>query len=506
MAQEPIHCHTGFRPVSSHAAKLGASATRPLVLVIPVASQARQSQSHQRAMTPICARLACRWRIPCQKIRANRPIGRTWRLDQRSLAYPGQTPVDFSALDADENQRIISSEKMSFAMVGCSGDPETQTNTGAVADAITAANDTSFFYHLGDIVYIEKGSDATADGSEGGDTPSLWNSQFYAPYTNYPKRIVSVPGNHDGKSTPITNYLEAFCADALKIACALDVEYNRPEARHDPALCLLAPQYSVRIHHWALFKRRERRHARRSQCKSRFQEWTAVSVARRRIESGGGRKQPELAQESRVAGDPFPPHSGATNFNVRGDPSQGPTPKASNAPYLAIALQEAFTLSGQRPYAIFSAHAHLFQRITYAFNDGTVMPCLVAGCGGHSPLEELARMCSGESGEKLRLPFRAVTPGSFQFPAGDSAQVEYYQDNCSDDSEFGFLKLTFEARTLMCQFIGATSHKTLETSLSWTLTAVNTSNQVIARRAVPRPARDEAHHTSFTQPGSPVKG
>jgi hypothetical protein len=217
-------------------------------------------------------------------------------------------------------------------------------------------------------------------------------------------------------------------------------------------------------------------------------------------------KQPELAQESRVAGDPFPPHSGATNFNVRGDPSQGPTPKASNAPCLAIALQEAFTLSGQRPYAIFSAHAHLFQRITYAFNDGTVMPCLVAGCGGHSPLEELARMCSGESGEKLRLPFRAVTPGSFQFPAGDSAQVEYYQDNCSDDSEFGFLKLTFEARTLMCQFIGATSHKTLETSLSWTLTAVNTSNQVIARRAVPRPARDEAHHTSFTQPGSPVKG
>ena len=105
-----------------------------------------------------------------------------------------QKPLDFSAIDADENQRIISSGKMSFAMVGCSGDPATQTNTGAVAEAMTAAGDTSFFYHLGDIIYTEKGSDATMDDSESGDTPSLWNSQFYAPYTSYPKRIVSICG------------------------------------------------------------------------------------------------------------------------------------------------------------------------------------------------------------------------------------------------------------------------------------------------------------------------
>jgi hypothetical protein len=54
-----------------------------------------------------------------------------------------------------------------------------------------------------------------------------------------------------------------------------------------------------------------------------------------------------------------------------------------------------------------------------------------------------------------------VTPGSFQYPQGDSAQVEYYEDGNSDKSEFGFLKVTIEARTLMCQFIGATSNHTL---------------------------------------------
>ena len=41
----------------------------------------------------------------------------------------GQKPLNFSAIDAKENQRIISSEKMSFAMVGCSGDPATGKKT-----------------------------------------------------------------------------------------------------------------------------------------------------------------------------------------------------------------------------------------------------------------------------------------------------------------------------------------------------------------------------------------
>jgi acid phosphatase type 7 len=128
----------------------------------------------------------------------------------------GQKPLNFSALDGKENQRIISSGKMSFAMVGCSGDPATGKQTKAVAKAMIDDDDTSFFYHLGDIIYMQKVSDATTNGSQNNDTPELWYSQFYAPYTNYPKRIVSVPGNHDGKSTPITNYMDAFCSAPSK--------------------------------------------------------------------------------------------------------------------------------------------------------------------------------------------------------------------------------------------------------------------------------------------------
>ena len=55
----------------------------------------------------------------------------------------GQKPLDFSAIDAKENKRILSSEKMSFAMVGCSGDPVTGKKTKAVAKAMIAGDDTS---------------------------------------------------------------------------------------------------------------------------------------------------------------------------------------------------------------------------------------------------------------------------------------------------------------------------------------------------------------------------
>src|SRR5580698_256552 len=84
-----------------------------------------------------------------------------------------QKPLSFSAIDAEENKRVISSKKMSFAMVGCSGDPATGKKTKAVAKAMIAAGDTSFFYHLGDIIYLQTGSEAAPGGSEVTDTPEL---------------------------------------------------------------------------------------------------------------------------------------------------------------------------------------------------------------------------------------------------------------------------------------------------------------------------------------------
>ena len=373
-----------------------------------------------------------------------------------------QKPLEFSAIDADENQRIVSSGRMSFALVGCSGDPDTPTDTEAVAAAITADNETSFFYHLGDLIYTEKGSDVTMGGAGGVETPALWNSQFYAPYTSYPKRIVSIPGNHDGKSTPITDYLEAFCSDPSKWPAPWpgNTTDKRPAMiqpyaywRLDTPLAYIIGLYSNIVNGGMLDD------------PTSYDDFTTGPQYQwliGELKTVAAANRQNSAKRAVLLAVHYPAYSGASNFNVRGDPSQGPSPDASKAPYLAVALQRAFADSGQRPDAIFSAHAHLFQRLAYSFADGTVMPCLVSGCGGHSPLEVLSTQCDGETGASPVAPFPAVTPGSFQFPAGDSAKVEYYEDYQSPNSEFGFLKVTIEGRTLKGRFIGATSHKALD--------------------------------------------
>jgi acid phosphatase type 7 len=372
-----------------------------------------------------------------------------------------QKPLELSAIDPVENQRIISSGKMSFAWVGCSGDPETQTHTEAVAESIIAANDTSFFYHLGDIAYIEENGSTSGAGSQGGDTPLLWNMQFYAPYKNYPKSIVSIPGNHDGKSTPISNYLGAFCSDPSQWPkpWAGNSTDNRPAMiqphvywRLDTPVAYIVGLYA-NVANGGILDDPEvyPDFTRGPQYQWLVGQLKAVAAANKQ----------NFPPRTVLLAVHYPPYSGASNFKVRGDQSQGPTPNASNAPYLAVALQQAFADSGQRPDAIFSAHAHSFQRLTYFFADGTVMPCLIAGCGGHSPLEALSEECEGGIAPSQSAPFPAVVPGSFQFPAGDSAQVEYYDDH-DNGGHFGFVKVTIEARTLRGQFISAASHQILD--------------------------------------------
>jgi hypothetical protein len=375
---------------------------------------------------------------------------------------PDQKPLNFSAIDGKENKRIISSEKMSFAMVGCSGDPATGKKTKAVAKAMIAAADTSFFYHLGDIIYMQKGSGVTTNGSQNADTPELWNSQFYAPYTNYPKCIVSVPGNHDGKSTPITNYVNAFCSAPSKWPAPWkgNTTDKRPAMiqpyvywRFDTPLAYIVGLYSNIVNGGML----DDPTAYPIFTKGPQYQWLVAEL--KAIAAANRKNSPKKAVLLAVH---YPPYSGAANFDVRGDQAQGPSPNAAKAPFLSVALQTAFAESEQRPDAIFSAHAHLFQRITYTFADGSVMPCLVAGCGGHSPLEVLSCGCDGKPEKPPKAPFPLVTPGSFKFPKGDSAKVEFYADGDSDGGEFGYMKVTIKARKLTVKFIGADSGKTLD--------------------------------------------
>jgi hypothetical protein len=90
------------------------------------------------------------------------------------------------------------------------------------------------------------------------------------------------------------------------------------------------------------------------------------------------------------------------------------------------------------------------------------MPCLIVGCGGHSPLEKLFEACDGTPPPK-KAPtksFPAVPPRSFQFPKGDSANVKYFNDDLTGGN-FGYLKVTVDAkaRILTFEFMGVKDGK-----------------------------------------------
>ena len=377
-----------------------------------------------------------------------------------------QQPLQFSSIDPEENRHVLSSSKMSFAMVGCSGDPTTRANTKAVAKAITADKDLSFFYHLGDIIYTLSGSDTEGVVPVVPYSPSLWDTQFFGPYRKFKKKIFAIAGNHDGKYKEkikaLSDYFRFFCAGTVKRPTG--AKHRRRMAqpyiywRMDTPYACIIGLYS-NIANGGILDNPTRYTTSNftdgPQYKWLVEQLQAVAAMNK---TAGTRRKAVLLMVH------YPPYSGATNFNVRGDTSKGgpvakgkrsAQPNNYDVPCLAVALQQAFKDSGQRPDVIFSAHAHLFERLNYKFADGSVMPCLITGCGGHSPLENLFDTCDGTMQKARRPPFDAVKPGSFQFPKGDRARVKCYEDG-ENGGHFGYLKVTIddEERSLTCEFMG----------------------------------------------------
>ena len=393
--------------------------------------------------------------------------------DVTQIKHPpaSHPPLEFSAVDPEEYQRVLSSGKMSFAMVGCSGDPENGDNTKAVAAAICADPDLSFFYHLGDIIYTISGSDTEGPVPPKPYSISAWDNQLFGPYAKFPRKIFAIAGNHDGKYkekiAALSDFFRYFCAD--KVQPPTGAKHRRQMTqpyiywRLDTPYAYFIGLYSNIANGGILDKPADFTVANFTdgpQYKWLVKQLQDVASANK---TAGKRRRAVFLTIH------YPPYSAAANFNVRGDQSKGgpaakgkrpAQPNNYNVPYLSVALQQAFKESGQRPDAIFSAHAHLFERVNYKFADKTQMPCLIAGCGGHSPLEELFKACDGTKQGARKPPYDVVTPGSFRFPKGDSAQVEYYNDLHTGDN-FGYLKVTLDGtkRTVTIDFMGVQDGK-----------------------------------------------
>jgi hypothetical protein len=126
----------------------------------------------------------------------------------------------------------------------------------------------------------------------------------------------------------------------------------------------------------------------------------------------------------RVKSDKFP---GAVIIAVHHPPFTGGA-EHGGSPLMLADIDSACTAAGVWPHAVFSGHAHNYQRFTRTVNNLQI-PFLVAGCGGHSPLSN------------MRATYR--TP----YKIDDTLTLENY-----DTMDYGYLRVIVNATTMVVEY------------------------------------------------------
>lgn len=390
-----------------------------------------------------------------------------------------QLVLNYGAVNSAMNGQILKAGTMTFQMTGCAGDPNNPAQGLCVGEGMAAqianppagASVPAFFYHLGDITY--KHGDPTDDTTPAADLGTLWNNQFYKQYTSYqypasggnpatPAPIFAIAGNHDAKTSShsekdeIGHFLTNFCGTWGVVSQDNQTGDGRTEMYQPYPYWLLETPLAYII---GLYTNDtnggllDDPHLYHDPTQGPQFAWLVAQLSwiKQQNSQAGTSKAVLLTTH-------YPPFSGAANFAQRGDPTLGPTKGASHAVPLGMLLQQAYSQSGQIPDAVFSAHAHLYQRLTYTYDSASPtqqVPYLIVGTGGHVPTENLWNSCSGTPITPPALPMDIfaqkppVVPSALTVPAGNTVLLENYFDasNAPAPTElpYGFLSITITA-------------------------------------------------------------
>jgi hypothetical protein len=346
-------------------------------------------------------------------------------------------------IDPDESHSIKERGVLSFHTLGCSGyypDQEpgkrvaaaiaTQVGQPGIYGGTSGAAPASFLFHLGDISY--KDEDPSNPAAK--DQATIYNAQFYAQYAAYRRNIFAIAGNHDGKisghdkKSAIVHFLQNFCDPDRKVSPDNKTDHRKamcqpyPYWRLETAVASFICLYTNDINGGQLDDPM-------SQDNPQYR-WLVKTLSE--IKATEPTKAVVIALH-------YPPYSGGANFRERGDPNLGPTQRRGPLKPLALLLQEAYRKTNFYPDLVLSAHAHLYQRITYQYADGRQIPCMIVGSGGHPPIENLFETCTKTLLERKPAPLDLVLPAGFSLPQGDTAKVVAY-----NDTDFGFVRITID--------------------------------------------------------------
>jgi hypothetical protein len=295
-----------------------------------------------------------------------------------------------------------------FHSVGDTGSVVGPVTQSLVADKMVTdfneanlADVPSFLFHLGDVVYYF--GEAT-----------YYYDQLYEPYRDYPAPILAVAGNHDGVVYPkdpaptLAGFLENFCTAAP--APSPDAGNLLRTTMIQPGVYFTLEAPFVRI--LGLYS-------------NVLEDPGVISGENGQNTVLDGRQISFLtAALKRVKSDNF---TGAVVIAVHHPPFTGGK-EHGGSPLMLADIDSACSAAGVWPHAVFSGHAHNYQRYTRTVNTLQI-PFLVAGCGGHSPLSP------------MRATYR--TP----YKIDDTLTLESY-----DTTDYGYLRVIVNATTMRIEF------------------------------------------------------
>ena len=295
-----------------------------------------------------------------------------------------------------------------FHSVGDTGNVKGPASQSLVADKMVSdfheanpADVPSFFYQLGDVVYYFGES-------------AYYYDQFYEPYREYDAPIFAIPGNHDGvvyASDPqptLDAFLKNFCAPAA--VQAPDAAGLARTTMTQPGVYFTLEAPFVRI--LGLY--------------SNALEDPGVISGENGENTVLDNRQTDFlkAALTRVKAENF---AGAVIIAVHHPPFTGGSAHGGS-PLMLADIDSACTAAGVWPHAVFSGHAHNYQRFTRTINKLQI-PFIVVGCGGHAPLSA------------MRAAYR--TP----YVIDNTLTLESY-----DATDFGYLRVVVNATTLRIEF------------------------------------------------------
>jgi hypothetical protein len=262
---------------------------------------------------------------------------------------------------------------------------------------------------LGDVVY------------NFGETEYYYD-QFYEPYRNYPAPVLAAAGNHDGMISPLAHatslaaYLRNFCADpAAGFVVTPEAGGLSRTAQIQPGVFFTFDAPFVRI----------------------------LVVYSNTLEDPGVIADATIG-DSQIA------YLRAALQRVKREKYAGALLFVHHHPPYALGGQHSSSLAmrqqmdavcaavGVWPHAVLSGHAHNYQRYTRHRADGTDIPYVICGNGGHN-----VQKLQTTGGQALRTPqvFQTKTAND------DAVTFENY-----DDTHYGYLRLIVDPRQLRIEY------------------------------------------------------